>query len=64
MDVLATSPWSSAVRDPYAALYADATRPLDELVHIEDAAFYVNPLPIYERLQTEAPAYYYEPFNT
>jgi cytochrome P450 len=64
MDLLATSPWSSAVLERYAALYADATRPLEQLVRIEDAAFYVNPLPAYERMQHEAPAYYYAPFNT
>jgi cytochrome P450 len=33
-------------------------------VRIEDSAFYVNPLPVYERMRTEAPAYFYESFNT
>lgn len=48
----------------HARLYADTTVPLADLVHIEDPAFYVNPWPVYTRLQEEAPAYYYEPLNT
>jgi cytochrome P450 len=48
----------------YQERYADATRPLADLVRIEDPAFYVNPWPVYERMRAEAPAYYYEPFNT
>jgi cytochrome P450 len=55
---------SAAAHERYAALYADATRPLTELVHVEDPAFYVNPWPIYERLQTEAPVFFHEPLNT
>jgi cytochrome P450 len=64
MDVLSAEPWSAAARARYAELYADSSRSLDELVRIEDAAFYVNPLPVYQRMQTEAPAFFYEPFNT
>jgi cytochrome P450 len=48
----------------YQERYADVTRPLADLVRIEDPAFYVNPWPVYERMRSEAPAYYYEPFNT
>jgi cytochrome P450 len=55
---------SEEIRERYDRLYADATQPLKELVHIEDPAFHVNPWPVYERLQAEAPVYYYEPFNT
>ena len=33
-------------------------------VRIEDPAFYVDPWPIYERLRTESPVYFHEPFNT
>lgn len=55
---------SKEIRERYARLYADATKPLSELVRIEDPAFYVNPWPVYERLQAEAPVYYYEPLNT
>ena len=48
----------------YQERYADVTRPLADLVRIEDPAFYVNPWPVYERMRSEAPAYYYEQFNT
>jgi cytochrome P450 len=48
----------------YQERYADASRPLADLVRIEDPAFYVHPWPVYERMQAEAPAYYYEPFDT
>jgi cytochrome P450 len=48
----------------YQERYTDVTRPLADLVRIEDPAFYVNPWPVYERMRSEAPAYYYEPFNT
>ena len=55
---------SPANLERYARLYADTGLPLADLVRIEDPAFYVNPWPVYARLQEEAPAYYYEPFNT
>jgi cytochrome P450 len=55
---------SSDVLDRHARLYADTTRPLADLVHIEDPAFYADPWRTYARLQDEAPVYYYEPFNT
>ena len=48
----------------YQERYADAARPLGDLARIEDPAFYVHPWPVYERMQAEAPVYYYEPFNT
>jgi len=48
----------------YEERYADTTRPLADLVRIEDPAFYVHPWPVYERMQAEAPVYYYEAFNT
>jgi cytochrome P450 len=51
-------------RRRYQELYADTTKSLDELVRIEDPAFYVNPWPVYERLQAEAPVYFYDRFNT
>jgi cytochrome P450 len=47
-----------------AARFSDLTRPLEQLVHVEDPAFYVNPWPIYTRLQREAPVYFYEALNT
>lgn len=54
----------SDLRSRYHDLYAHPTRSLADLVRIEDPAFYVNPWPVYERMQNEAPAYFYEPFNT
>jgi hypothetical protein len=40
------------------------SRPFQDLVHVEDPAFYLNPWPISERLRSEALAYFYAPFNT
>jgi cytochrome P450 len=51
-------------RDRHALPYATTPGTLDDLVRIEDPAFYVNPWPVYERLQAEAPVYFYEPLNT
>jgi cytochrome P450 len=51
-------------RDRHALPYTTTPRALDDLVRIEDPAFYVNPWPVYERLQAEAPVYFYEPLNT
>src|ERR1700734_3012470 len=48
----------------HAERYGDSSRPLDELVHMEDPAFYVNPWPVYSRLQREAPVYYQRSLNT
>jgi cytochrome P450 len=48
----------------HAELYGDSSRPLDELVRMEDPAFYVNPWPVYSRLQREAPVYYQRALNT
>jgi cytochrome P450 len=50
--------------DRHAHHYADATRPLSELVRLEDPAFYVDPWPVYRRLQREAPVYFDERLNT
>jgi cytochrome P450 len=36
---------------------------LDELVRIEEPAFYTDAAGIYQRLQREAPVYYYEPLD-
>jgi cytochrome P450 len=58
------SAFSAAARTRHAALYADANKPLADLVHVEDPAFYINPWPIYDRLRTEAPAYFHEALNT
>jgi cytochrome P450 len=55
---------SPATVQRYADRYADTTRPLADLVRVEDPAFYVHPWPVYERMQAEAPVYYYEPFST
>jgi cytochrome P450 len=51
-------------RARYAERYGDSTRPLDELVHMEDPAFYVNPWPAYSRMQREAPVHYQRSLNT
>lgn len=64
MDVLRSDPWSAAARTRYHELYADSSQSLEALVHIEDPAFYVNPRPVYHRLQAESPVFFYEPFNT
>jgi cytochrome P450 len=48
----------------YRARFTDMSKPLDELAAIEDPAFWVNPYPVYERMQAEAPAFYYEPLDT
>jgi cytochrome P450 len=37
--------------------------PLDELVRLEDPAFYRDPYPVYDRLRVEDPAYYYAPLD-
>jgi cytochrome P450 len=63
-DVLNAGARGPATVQRYTERYGDASRPLAELARIEDPAFYVHPWPIYERLQAEAPVYYYEPFNT
>lgn len=55
---------SPATLARHAELYADGGKSLAELVRVEDPAFYVDPWPVYERLHQEAPAYYYEPFDT
>jgi cytochrome P450 len=52
------------VRALHAERYGDSTRPLDELVRMEDPAFYVNPWPVYARLQDEAPVHYQRSLNT
>jgi cytochrome P450 len=52
------------VQARHAERYGDSTRPLGELVHMEDPAFYVNPWPVYSRLQREAPVYYQRSLNT
>jgi cytochrome P450 len=36
---------------------------LDTLVRIEEPAFYTDAVPVYHRLQREAPVYYYEPLD-
>ena len=36
---------------------------LTDLVKIEEPSFYENPVPIYQRLQREAPVFYYEPLD-
>src|ERR1700722_14431269 len=36
---------------------------LADLVKIEDPSFYDNAVPIYQRLQNEAPVFYYAPLN-
>src|SRR3954452_5822859 len=36
---------------------------LTDLVKIEEPSFYQNPVPIYQRLQREAPIFYYEPLD-
>jgi cytochrome P450 len=48
----------------HAERYGDSSRPLDELVRMEDPAFYVNPWPVYSRLQREAPVHYQRVLNT
>jgi len=63
-DVLNAGARGPATVQRYTERYRDPTRPLAELARIDDPAFYVHPWPIYARLQTEAPVYYYEPFNT
>jgi cytochrome P450 len=55
---------SAGTLERHATLYADTTKSLDELVHLEDPAFYVDPWPVYARLQAEAPAYFYRRLNT
>lgn len=54
----------SDLRDAYLDRFSDLDLPLEQLVDIEHPAFWVNPYPVYERLQQEAPAYFYEPLNT
>ena len=63
-DVLNLEARDPATVQRYEERYAVSTRPLADLVRIEDPAFYVHPWPVYERMQAEAPVYYYEPFNT
>jgi len=48
----------------YEERFADTTLSLADLVRMEDPAFYVHPWPVYERMQAEAPVYYYGAFNT
>jgi hypothetical protein len=36
---------------------------LIDLVRIEEPSFYENPVPIYQRLQQEAPVFYYAPLD-
>jgi cytochrome P450 len=36
---------------------------LADLVKIEDPSFYENPVPVYQRLQREAPVFYYAPLD-
>ena len=62
--VINSGSMSPRTRERHARLYADSSRPLRELVRIEDPAFYVDPWPVYMRLQEEAPVYFHEPFNT
>jgi cytochrome P450 len=54
----------TAILERRAAQFSDSTRPLEQLVHVEDPAFYINPWPTYARLQQEAPVYFYEALNT
>jgi cytochrome P450 len=63
-DVLNPEARDLATVQRYQERYADTARPLADLVRIEDPAFYVHPWQVYERMQAEAPVYYYEPFNT
>ena len=61
-EILARTPdLVSAYRDRYEPLLS---APLSEIVRIEDPAFHVNPWPIYERLQQESPAFWYERYRT
>jgi cytochrome P450 len=55
---------SHGVRVRHAERYGDSTRSLDELVNMEDPAFYVNPWPVYTRMQREAPVHYQRSLNT
>jgi cytochrome P450 len=63
-DVLNSGARNLATVQRYAERYADTARPLADLVRIEHPAFYVRPWPVYGRMQSEAPVFYYEAFNT
>src|SRR3954454_14730622 len=51
----------AAYREHYEPFLAG---PLSDIVRIEDPAFHVNPWPTYQRLQREAPVYWYDKYNT